>query len=64
MNLDHTTDKQLQTLERLAGELLVVMRQAKIQEETLIEELRQLQIEAGNVRRARYDNAAHEYDGF
>lgn len=64
MNLEHTTDKQLQTLERLAGELLVVMRQAKVQDDTLTEILRQLQIEAGNVRRTRYDAAAHEYDGF
>lgn len=64
MNLDTISDKHLQTLERLAGELLVVMRQAKLQEEPLVEELRQLQTEAGNVRRRRFDTAAHEYDGF
>lgn len=64
MELEHTTDKQLQTLERLAGELLVAMRQAKLQADTLTEELRLLQHEAGDVRRKRFDTAAHEYDGF
>lgn len=64
MNLENTSDKHLQTLERLAGELLVVMRQAKLQDEPLTEELRRLQLEAGNLRRQRFDTAAHEYDGF
>lgn len=64
MNLEHTSDKQLQTLERLAGELLAALRQAKLQDAALTEELRQLEIEAGNVRRKRFDTATHEFNGY
>lgn len=64
MNLESISDKHLQEVERLAGELLNVLRQAKLYDESLVDALRQLQLEAGDVRRARYDAAASQYDGY
>jgi hypothetical protein len=64
MNLDTVSDKHLQAIERLTQELLTVLRQAKMKDEPVVEELRQLEVEAGRVRRERFDVANPEYRGF
>lgn len=64
MNLDMLSDKHLQTIERLTQELLTVLRQAKLKDEPVVEELRQLEQEASRVRRERFDVANPEYRGY
>ncbi len=64
MNLDTLSDKQLQELERLAKELLLVMRKAKLMAEPLAESLHQLEVEAGEIRRERFDTSNPEYSGY
>lgn len=64
MNLDTLTDKHLHELERLAKELLDVMRKAKLKDEPLAEQLHQLEIQAGNLRRERFDANNPEYRGY
>ncbi|MFO7321377.1 MAG: hypothetical protein DIU68_006580 [Chloroflexota bacterium] len=64
MNLETISDKHLQELERLTGELLTLFRQAKLHDPELVEALRKLQHEAGDIRRARYDAHASQYDGY
>lgn len=64
MNLENVTDKQLQEIERLARELGMALRQAKLQEEPLAHELHQLELEAGKIRRERYDGANSQYRGY
>ena len=64
MNLEAVSDKHLQEMERLAGELLLVMRQAKLQGEPLAEYLNALKLETGEARRKRFDTADREYNGY
>lgn len=64
MNLETVTDKQLQEIERLTRELGLALRQAKLQDEPLAHELHQLELEAGKVRRERYDDANSQYRGY
>lgn len=64
MNLDTLSDKQLQELERLAKELLLVMRKAKLTGEPLAELLHQMEVEAGEIRRERFDTANSEYSNY
>lgn len=64
MNLDNVTDKHLHEIERLVGELLAVMRQAKLQTEPITESLNQMKSEVEVVRRARFDLADREYHGY
>jgi hypothetical protein len=64
MNLDNVSDKHLHEIERLAKELVDVMRKAKLKDEPLVETLRQLEIQAGILRRQRFDAANPEYRGY
>lgn len=64
INLEGVSDKHLQTMERLARELLAVMRQAKLKDEPLVEALQQLELQAGIVRRERFDSANPQYRGY
>lgn len=64
MNLDETSDKHLQDMERLAKELLEVIRRAKFQDPLLIERLQALEQEAGKARRERFDEANPEFKGY
>ena len=64
MNLDMVSDKHLQTIERLTQELLTALRQAKLKDEAVVEELRQLEAEASRVRRERFDVSNPEYRGY
>lgn len=64
MDLETVSDKQLHELERLAGELLTVMRQAKLLDEPVAEAIRTLHHEAGEVRRSRFDAANKEHLGY
>lgn len=64
MNLETVSDKHLHELERLAGELLAVIRQAKLQDAPEAETVRLLIQQAGEVRRARFDTANREYLGY
>lgn len=64
MNLDTVSDKHINELERLARELLAVMKQAKVTDETLSRALQTLALEAGNIRCARYDAANPRFRGY
>ena len=64
MNFDTVPDKQLQHLERLTSELWAALKQAKLQDEPLTEEIYRLHQHLGNVRRERYDKEAKQYDGY
>jgi hypothetical protein len=64
VNLETVTDKQLQELERLARELLDVIRRAKLLEQPLSGLLSTLEQEAGKVRRERFDSVDKEYAGY
>ncbi|HEX2908526.1 MAG TPA: hypothetical protein VHO69_16765 [Phototrophicaceae bacterium] len=64
MDLDSVSNKQLQELERLAQELLLVLRKAKLKDLPLIEELNQLVLESGKARRERFDAENTEYLGY
>ncbi len=62
--METLSDKHLQDLERLAQELLAVMRHAKLKDKTLTEALDALQSQAGKIRRERFDSANPEYHGY
>ena len=64
MNLETVSDKHLHELERLAGELLAVIRQAKLLDEPVAEAVRTLQQQAGEVRRSRFDATNRDYLGY
>lgn len=64
MELDTLSSKHLQEMERLAGELLALMRQAKVKDTPLSEALHALELEAAKVRRERFDAANSEYHGY
>jgi hypothetical protein len=64
MDLDTISDKHLQDMERLAGELLALMRQAKLKDTPLSEALHSLELEAAKVRRERFDASNPEYHGY
>ena len=64
MNLELVSDKHLHEIERLTTELLLVMRKAKLQEESLYELLKALETETGNARRERFDTVNPEYRGY
>jgi hypothetical protein len=64
MNLDTVSDKHINELERLAKELLAVMKQAKLNDEILSKALQVLASEAGNIRCARYDADNPRYRGY
>ena len=64
MDLDSISDKHLQDIERLVGELLAVMRQAKLLNEPIADSLNQLRTQAGEVRRKRFDLGDREYKNY
>jgi hypothetical protein len=64
MELDTLSDKHLQDMERLARELITLMRQAKLKDEPLTEALHSLEMEAAKVRRERFDASHPEYHGY
>jgi hypothetical protein len=64
MELDSVSDKHLQEMERLARELLNIMRHAKLKDTVLVEALQTLELEAARVRRERFDSANPEYHGY
>ncbi len=64
MNLNDLSDKNLHEIERLAKELLDVMRKAKLNDEPLADVLKQLENQAGDLRRKRFDAANPEYRGY
>lgn len=64
MELDNVTPKQLTEIERLARELAVVLRKSGLQEEAVTKAVQQLELDASNVRRTRYDAQNPEYSGY
>jgi hypothetical protein len=64
MNLENVSAKQLNEVERLTRDLLAALRKAKLQNEPVAESLRQLEIELGQMRRSRFDNANPEYHAY
>ncbi len=64
MDFEAVSDKHLQEIERLAGELLAVLRQAKLQEDPINDALNQLRAQTGEVRRNRFDQSDREYKNY
>ena len=64
MDLESISPKHLSEIERLTRELLVVMRKANLQNEPIAKSLYTLEVEIGEVRRARFDAANPEYTGY
>lgn len=61
MNLETVSDKHIHDLERTIGELLGLMRKAKLQDETLIATLRELQQKLEKTRHDRFDSKNTEF---
>ncbi len=64
MDFETVSDKHLQEIERLVGELLAVLRQAKLQDDPINEALNQLRTQTGEVRRSRFDLSDREYKNY
>lgn len=64
MNLDSLSNKQLNELERLASELRVMLKRAKLQDEALTKSLYTLEDEARKVRCQRFDEANPQFRGY
>jgi hypothetical protein len=64
MNLETVSDKHLHELERLAKELLEIMRRAKVLDQPLTEMLRSLESQAEKARRERFDEVNPEFKGY
>jgi hypothetical protein len=64
MNLDALSNKQLNELERMANELRVMLKRAKLQDETLTKSLYALEDEARKTRCQRFDEANPQFRGY
>lgn len=64
MNLELVSPKHVNELELKIGELLALMRKAKVQPEPLSEQLRLLEQELGKIRRERFDATNSEYNSY
>lgn len=64
MNLESVSDKQLHEMERLASELLVLMKKAKLTDDPLYTNLRMLKEATENLRRERFDEDYPRYKGY
>ena len=64
MNIEHVSQKDLNELERLARELLVLIRKAKLQDEPVASTLSQFELTLGEARRARFDATNPGYRGY
>ncbi len=62
MDLESISDKNLGDLERLAKELLAVMRKTKLLDTPLAKQLYELESAAGKIRRERFDADDSEYN--
>lgn len=61
MNLETLSQKHLNELEHRVSELLATLRKAKIHDDPLVESLKTLEQEIGELRRERFDAANTEY---
>lgn len=64
VRFERLSDQHLQQLERLSGELVAVLRQAKLRHEPVTAEIQRFQRELGDARRERYDRTTTPYDGY
>ena len=64
MNLESLSNKQVNELEQLAKELLLAIKRAKVQDETLIHSLHTLEDEARKVRCERFDASNPQFKGY
>jgi hypothetical protein len=64
MDLSNIPDKSLHELERLAGELLVALKHAKLSDAPITEVLRDFQLQTGAERRVRYDASEGQYSHY
>jgi hypothetical protein len=64
MDLENVSQKHLNELELSLRELLILMRKAKLHNEPLAESLHLLELEIGNIRRSRFDEANSKYNGY
>jgi hypothetical protein len=64
MDLESISQQHLNELELSIRSLLVLMRKAKLHNEPAAELLRQLELQLGEERRARFDQANPEYHGY
>jgi hypothetical protein len=62
--LETLSQKQLSELERCVRELLAVLRKTRVADESLVETLRLLEHNLGEVRRVRFDESNPEYKGY
>ena len=61
MNFENVPNKHMNELELLTRKLLVAMRKAKLQNESLEQALRSFEQELEDTRRKRFDTANSEY---
>lgn len=64
MNLESLSNKQLNELERLANELRIMLKRAKLQDESLTKSLNALEDEARKARCQRFDEANPQFRGY
>jgi hypothetical protein len=64
MDLESVSQQHLNELENSVRALLALMRKAKLHHEPVAEQLRQLEVQIAEVRRARFDEANPEYHGY
>ncbi len=61
MNLETLSQKHLNELEHRVSELLATLRKAKIHDDPLVESLKLLEQEIGQLRRERFDSKNSQY---
>lgn len=61
MNLETISRKQLNEMEHHVRELLAVLRRARVMNDPLVESLKQLEHQLGEMRRERFDAVNTEY---
>ena len=64
MNLETMSDKHVRELERLLGEVLIILRSEKLLNEPEADAVRLLETQTGDIRRARFDRVVQEYVGY
>ena len=64
MNLESLNDKQLNEMERLASELVVLLKRTKLADDPLYLTLTNLKNAAGGVRQVRFDQHDTRYQGY
>jgi hypothetical protein len=64
MNLDTVSDRNLHEIERVSEELIDTLRQAKLLDLPIVQMLRNLETQAEETRRRRFDEINPEFRGY